>query len=110
MRRVLLIDHSDEHAVDLKAALRLRGFEVSIEDQCWRAIHALRQRVTEWEFVLVVARNDPERDLNLLRDLILASQQFQQSGLPEFLFASCVRCAPSLRIQIGKMGARYVRI
>jgi ActR/RegA family two-component response regulator len=110
MRRVLLIDDSDEHAATLKAALRLRGFEVSIEDQSWRAINALRQRVPEWEFVLYVARNAPEKELNLLRDLIVASQQFQQSGLPEFLFASSVRCAPSLRIQIAKLGARYVRI
>ena len=46
----------------------------------------------------------------LLRELVVASQQFHQSAAPEFIFASCVRCVPALRIRIAKLGARYVRL
>jgi ActR/RegA family two-component response regulator len=110
MRRVLLIDQQDQHASQLKAALRRCGFDVSIENQHWRAIQKLRQRVPECEFVVVVTTSALGDEVSLLRDLIEASQQLQQSGLPKFLLASCVRCTPSHRIQIAKMGARYVRI
>lgn len=110
MRRVLLIDRPDEHASKLKAALRLRGFETFIEGQKWRAVHVLRQHVPTWEFVVIVARAVADERLELLRELILASQQFHQSGVPEFLFASCVGCAPTVRGQIEKLGARYVRL
>ncbi len=110
MRRILLIDRSDQGAAVLGSALRQRGFEVRIEDQRWRAVQALRQPVPLWEFVVVVARSRSEEDVDLLRDLIVASQQFHQSGIPEFLFASCTRCTPSLRVGIAKLGARYVRL
>lgn len=109
MRRVLLIHQFSEQPAALQAALIGRGFVVHIEDQRWRAIQALRQPLPEWEFVVVVG-NACEGELALLRDLIAASQQFHQSGLPEFVFAACSSCAPSLRFRIGSLGARYVRL
>lgn len=110
MRRVLLIDQSKEHVAALKAPLCRRGFQVRVEDLRWRAIQVLRQSVPRWEFVVIVARGNAEEDVTLLRDLIVASQQFHQSESPEFLLAACTSCAPSLRIQIAQMGARYVRL
>lgn len=110
MRRVLLIDRSPADAVALKAALRRHGFEVNVEDPEWRALQELRHPVPECEFVVIVARRTPESDVKLLRELVTASQQLHQCGQPEFLFASCVRCVPSLRVQIGRLGARYVRL
>lgn len=110
MRRVLLFDRSDGTAEALKTALLRRGFEVRAEDQRWRAAQLLRQPLPEWEFVVIVARSLGEDNVTLLRDLVAASQQFHQSGVPEFIFASCVRCASSLRVRIAKLGARYVRL
>lgn len=110
MRRVLLIDRSDGTAEVLKTALPRRGFELRAEDQHWRAAQLLRQPLPEWEFVVIVARNTCEDDVTLLRELVVASQQFHQSAAPEFIFASCVRCVPALRIRIAKLGARYVRL
>jgi hypothetical protein len=110
MRRVLLIDRSPADAVALKAALRRHGFEAKVEDLQWRAVQVLRRPVLECEFVVIVARSTPESDVKQLRELVMASQQFHQSGQPEFLYASCVRCVPSLRVQIGRLGARYVRL
>ena len=110
MRRVLLIDSCDEHATMLRQALHQRGFDVRTEDHRWRTLQALRQPVPEWEFVIIVARNRPEEQIASLRELVIASQQYHQSDLPVFLFASCVGYSPSLRIQIEKLGVRYVRL
>lgn len=110
MRRILLIDRSDRSAAMLGTALRQRGFDVRIEDQQWKAVRALRQPVPLWDFVIVVASGSSEGDLAWLRDLIAASQQFHQSGVPEFLFASCTRCTPSIRVGIAKLGVGYVRV
>lgn len=107
MRRVLLIYRPEEGAEVLRSALLRRGFEVSVEAQQWRAVQALRQPVPMWEFVVIVAKNMD--DVVLMREIVKASQQFQQSGIPAFLFATRTSCTPSIRIQIGKMGARYVR-
>lgn len=110
MPRVLLFDHLDEYTKKLKAALRLRKFDVSIEDQKVGVIHALQQHVPQWELVVIVARKAPEESVLLLREFITASHQVHQSGLPQFLFASFVQCSPSLRIQIAELGARYVHV
>lgn len=110
MRRVLLIDRSHDTAEVLKTALLRRGFEVRAEDQQWKAAQLLRQPIPEWEFVVIVARNTCEDDVTLLRELMVASQQFHQIAAPEFIFASRVRCAAALRIRIAKLGARYVRL
>jgi len=110
MRRVLLIDRSGENPSALAAALRHHGFEARIEDQHWRAVYALRQSVPQWEFVVIVVRIASEEEMALLRDLVVASQQFHQSGLPEFVFAAHSSCAPSLRMKITELGARYVRL
>ena len=110
MRRVLLIGTSRENTVPLRTALHHRGFEVHIEDQRWMAVQALRQPVPLWEFVVVVAGANSETDLAFLRELIAASQQFQQSGLPEFVFATRSRCTPAVRMHIVRLGARYVRL
>jgi len=110
MRRVLLIDRSRENAVTLKTVLHHHGFEVHIEDRRWLAVQELRQPVPLWEFVVVVAGASSETDLAFLRELIAASQQFQQSGLPEFVFATRSRCTPAVRMRIVRLGARYVRL
>jgi ActR/RegA family two-component response regulator len=110
MRRVLLIDRSDGTAEELKTAMLRRGFKVRAEDQRLRAAQLLRQPVPEWEFVVIVARSSREDDVTLLRELVVASQQFQQSDAPQFIFASSLRCISSLRIRIAKLGARYVRL
>jgi len=110
LRGVLLIDRSGERTATLKNALRFRGFDMCIEDQGWRAVQALRKPVPEWEFVVVVAGSTSQEDVDLLRELVEASLHFHQSSLPQFLFASTASCMPSLRIGIGKLGARYVRL
>jgi len=110
MRHLLLIDRSGENTEVLKSALRRRGFDVHVEDQQWRAVQALRQPVPEWEFVVIVAGSTPDNDATLLRELVVASQQLQQSCIPEFLFASRGRCTPTLRIRIAKLGVHYVRL
>jgi ActR/RegA family two-component response regulator len=110
VRRVLLIDRSDGIAEELRTALQHRGFEVRAEDQRWRAAQLLRHSLPEWEFVVIVARTGADERLELLCELMLVSRQFHQSGLPKFLFVSCVRCAPAVRGQIEKLGAQYVRL
>lgn len=110
MRRVLLIDRSHHNAAMLQAALRQRRFDVYIEGQKCRAVEMLCRVVPQWEFVVVVARNASKEELVLLRDLVMASQQFNQTGLPQFLFATCMSCASWLRIQVERMGVHYIRL
>lgn len=110
MRRVLVIDQPDEHSAKLEATLRLHGFDASVESQKSRAAQTLQQHVPVWEYVVLVARGAPEEALAMLHELKYASQRFQQSGFPEFVFASWVTCTPSIRIQIARTGARYVHL
>ena len=110
MRRVLLIDRSGEDAQGLKTAMLRRGFDVRIEDQRWRATQVLRQPLPACEFVVIVAGSIPENDVALLQELIAATQQLHQSDNPEFLFIACGRHPPTLRLRIGELGARYVRL
>jgi ActR/RegA family two-component response regulator len=110
MRRVFLIDTCGDYGAMLREALHDRGFDVHTEENRWKTVRALRQPTPEWEFVIIVVKMRPEEQLCKLRELVVASQQFHQTGLPEFIFASCVRCPPSLRIEIERLGARYVRL
>ena len=109
MYRLLLIDPDAAHAEQLTAYLCRRGLAVTTTASIQVAAEELRRRTLRYHFVVVIPSGLPEHWLTVLRRLRRACRSTHLFHRPLFLFVSNRRCHPRLRLQIERMGARYVR-
>jgi ActR/RegA family two-component response regulator len=108
MYRLLLIDQDSMHAERLATCLRERGLGVLIAESIEEAARRLQQRLPSFELVVVVTSGMTEQWLVALRRLVEASRQYSMCQGPLFLFVARRKCSPNLRLQIERLGARYV--
>jgi CheY-like chemotaxis protein len=109
MYRLLLIDQDSIHAERLAICLRERGLAVVIAESIEESARRLQQRLPPYELVILVASCIPEQWLAILRRLVAACREQSLCQGPLFLFASRRNCSPHLRLQIERLGVRYVR-
>jgi len=111
MPRLLLLHFVHEPASqELANAIRAFRFEVDIASTPGLALQKVRQGNAAFDLVLLIGRAEAEGDLKAIRELVLTYRRLNHCAIPSFLFVSCTKLDPQLRLRIERMGVRYVRI